>query len=115
KGGDPELAHLLKLVLAKLGNGDSDGGDAPAEVEDSGEGPSRPRRTHVAPRAAFPLVKRRNKKQAAVVQQPPSPSPDGTVPELAPVLAAASTTANNTALRVGEVVVAPTAMLGVES
>ncbi|KAJ1172660.1 hypothetical protein NDU88_004504 [Pleurodeles waltl] len=115
KGSDPELAQLLKLVLAKLGDGDSDGGDAPSEGEDSGEGPSRQRRTYLAPRAAFPPVKRRNKKQATVVQQPPSPSLVGTVTELAPVLATASTMANNTALCSVEVVAAPTPTLGVES
>ncbi|KAJ1181433.1 hypothetical protein NDU88_006640 [Pleurodeles waltl] len=115
KGGDPELAQLLKLALAKLGDGDSDGGEAPSEVEDNGEASSRPWRMHVARRVAFPPVKRRSKKQVAVAQQPPSPSPDVTVSEQAPVLAAASTTANNTAPRAECVVAAPTATLGVES
>ncbi|KAJ1177682.1 hypothetical protein NDU88_002934 [Pleurodeles waltl] len=81
KGTDPDLAQLLKLVLAKLGDGDSDGWDVPSEGDDAGEGPSRPRRAHVAPRAAFPPVKRRSKKQLAAVQQasatqaPPPPPP----------------------------------------
>ncbi|KAJ1094382.1 hypothetical protein NDU88_007459 [Pleurodeles waltl] len=70
KGTDPELTQLLKLDLAKLGDGDSDGEVAPSDGEYGGEGTSRPRRTHVAPRAAFPPVKRRNKKQTTAVQQP---------------------------------------------
>ncbi|KAJ1138124.1 hypothetical protein NDU88_004515 [Pleurodeles waltl] len=72
KGTDPELAQLLKLVLAKLGGGDSDGEAAPSDGDDGEEGTSRPRRAHVAPPAAFPPVKRRNKKQTGgtVVQQP---------------------------------------------
>ncbi|KAJ1204135.1 hypothetical protein NDU88_007916 [Pleurodeles waltl] len=116
KGGDPELAQLLKLVLAKLGNGDSDGGDAASEVEDNGEGPSCPRRTHVAVHAAFPPVKRRNKNQVAVVQQPLSSTPAVTVSEQAPVLVSAPTTVKNNAVPLaGGVDAAPAATLGVES
>ncbi|KAJ1184614.1 hypothetical protein NDU88_001417 [Pleurodeles waltl] len=54
KGSDTELTQLLKLVLAKLGDGDSDSGDTASEVENNGVGLTRPRRTHEAPRAAFP-------------------------------------------------------------
>ncbi|KAJ1088417.1 hypothetical protein NDU88_001574 [Pleurodeles waltl] len=71
KGTDPDLAQLLKLVLAKLGGGDSEGEAAPSDGEDVEVGTSRPRRANVAPPAAFPPVKRRNKKQTGgtVVQQ----------------------------------------------
>ncbi|KAJ1180144.1 hypothetical protein NDU88_005368 [Pleurodeles waltl] len=72
KATDPDLAQLLKLVLAKLGGGDSEGEAAPSDGDDGEVGASRPRRANVAPPAAFPPVKRRNKKQTggAVVQQP---------------------------------------------
>ncbi|KAJ1177681.1 hypothetical protein NDU88_002933 [Pleurodeles waltl] len=97
KGTDPELAQLLKLFLAKLGGGDSDGEAALSDGDDGGEGTSRPRRTHVAPPAAFPPVKRRNKNQSAVVQQPtpqtvPAPPPPmiELVTVVAPSIAAAA-------------------------
>ncbi|KAJ1181418.1 hypothetical protein NDU88_006625 [Pleurodeles waltl] len=72
KGTDPDLTQLLKLVLAKLGGGDSEGEAAPSDGDDGEVGASRPRRANVAPPAAFPPVKRRNKKQTreTVVQQP---------------------------------------------
>ncbi|KAJ1116378.1 hypothetical protein NDU88_004593 [Pleurodeles waltl] len=72
KGTDPDLAQLLKLVLAKLGGGDSEGEAAPSDGDDGEVRASRPRRANVAPPAAFPPVKRRNKKQTGetVVQQP---------------------------------------------
>ncbi|KAJ1203775.1 hypothetical protein NDU88_007556 [Pleurodeles waltl] len=92
KGSDPELTQLLKLVLAKLGDGDSDSGDAASEVEDNGVGLTRPRQTHVAPRAAFPPVKRRNKRQVAVAQQPLSSRSAILLPEQAPVHVTAPTT-----------------------
>ncbi|KAJ1163490.1 hypothetical protein NDU88_003948 [Pleurodeles waltl] len=116
KGSDPELAQLLKLVLAKLCDGASDGGDAASEVEDNGEGPSHPRRTHVAPRAAFPLVKRRNKKQVAVVQQPLSSTPAITLSQQAPVHVISSTIESNNAVPLsGGVDAVPASILGVES
>ncbi|KAJ1107290.1 hypothetical protein NDU88_004682 [Pleurodeles waltl] len=116
KGSDPELTQLLKLVLAKLGDGDSDGGDAASEVVDYGEGLSHPRQTHVAPRAAFPLVKRRNKNQVAVVQQPLSSTPAVTLSEQAPVYVTASTTESNNAMSPsGGVNAVPASTLGVES
>ncbi|KAJ1166066.1 hypothetical protein NDU88_006476 [Pleurodeles waltl] len=97
KGTDPELAQLLKLVLAKLGDGDSDGEAAPSDGDDGGESTSRLRRTHVAPPAVFPPVKRRNKKQTAAVQQPgpqtvPAPPPPmvDLVTVVAPITAAAA-------------------------
>ncbi|KAJ1140260.1 hypothetical protein NDU88_006617 [Pleurodeles waltl] len=72
KGTDPDLAQLLKLVLAKLGGGDSEGEAAPSDGDDGEVRASRPRRANVAPPAAFPPVKRRNKKQTGetVVLQP---------------------------------------------
>ncbi|KAJ1202947.1 hypothetical protein NDU88_006742 [Pleurodeles waltl] len=72
KGTDPDLAQLLKLVLAKLGGGDSEGEAAPSDGDDGEVRASRPRRANVAPPEAFPPVKRRNKKQTGetVVQQP---------------------------------------------
>ncbi|KAJ1198434.1 hypothetical protein NDU88_002275 [Pleurodeles waltl] len=116
KVSDPELAQLLKLVLAKLGDGDSDSGDAASEVEDNGEGPSRPRRTHVALRAAFPPVKQRNKKQVAVVQQPLSSTSAVTLSEQAPVLVSAPTTVNNNPVPLaGGVDAVPAATSGVEA
>ncbi|KAJ1178104.1 hypothetical protein NDU88_003352 [Pleurodeles waltl] len=98
KGSDPELAQLLKLVLAKLGDGDSDGGDAASEVEDNRMGLSRPRRTHVAPCAAFPPVKRRNKRQVAVAQQPLSSTSAVILAERAPDHVTAPTTESNNAV-----------------
>ncbi|KAJ1159780.1 hypothetical protein NDU88_000285 [Pleurodeles waltl] len=72
KSTDPDLTQLLKLVLAKLGGGDSEGEAAPSDGDDGEVGASRPRRANVAPPAAFPPVKRRNKEQTGetVVQQP---------------------------------------------
>ncbi|KAJ1185559.1 hypothetical protein NDU88_002351 [Pleurodeles waltl] len=99
KGTDPELAQLLKLVLAKLGSGDSDGEAAPSNGDDGEEGTSRLRRAHVAPPAAFLPVKRRNKKQTGgtVVQQPtpqavlaPPPQMIELVTVVAPSIAAAA-------------------------
>ncbi|KAJ1142072.1 hypothetical protein NDU88_008400 [Pleurodeles waltl] len=99
KGTDPDLAQLLKLVLAKLGGGDSEGEAAPSDGDDGEVGASRPRRAHVAPPAAFPPVKRRNKKQTGgmVVQQPtpqavlaPPPPVIELVTVVAPSIAAAA-------------------------
>ncbi|KAJ1141111.1 hypothetical protein NDU88_007446 [Pleurodeles waltl] len=59
KGSDPELSQLLKLVLAKLGNDDSDSNQAASDNEVNGASSSRPKRSHVAPCAAFPPVKGR--------------------------------------------------------
>ncbi|KAJ1125888.1 hypothetical protein NDU88_004303 [Pleurodeles waltl] len=77
KGRDPELSQLLKLVLAKLGSGDSDSGNSTSDGENSCAESDRPRRSHVPPRAAFPPVKRRNKRQVPSAQQP-SVSPSAT-------------------------------------
>ncbi|KAJ1190284.1 hypothetical protein NDU88_007022 [Pleurodeles waltl] len=99
KGTDPDLAQLLKLVLAKLGGGDSEGEAAPSDGDDGEVGASRPRRANVAPPAAFPPVKRRNKKQTGgmVVQQPtpqavlaPPPPVIELVTVVAPSIAAAA-------------------------
>ncbi|KAJ1207118.1 hypothetical protein NDU88_002510 [Pleurodeles waltl] len=54
KGRDPELSQLLKLVLAKLGNGDSDSGKATFDTETNCTESVRPRCSHLPPRAAFP-------------------------------------------------------------
>ncbi|KAJ1162647.1 hypothetical protein NDU88_003115 [Pleurodeles waltl] len=43
KGRDPELSQLLKLVLAKLGSGDSDSGEYASDGKDNRAGTSRPR------------------------------------------------------------------------
>ncbi|KAJ1108705.1 hypothetical protein NDU88_006076 [Pleurodeles waltl] len=72
KGRDPELSQLLKMVLAKLGNDDSDSSDAASDNDVNGTNSSRPRRSHVAPRAALPLVKRRNKGRAPAPQSSPT-------------------------------------------
>ncbi|KAJ1088482.1 hypothetical protein NDU88_001639 [Pleurodeles waltl] len=70
KGRDPELSQLLKLVLAKLGNDDDDSvsSDAASDNEVNEASSSRPRRSHVAPRVAFPPVKRRTKRRAPAAQ-----------------------------------------------
>ncbi|KAJ1140135.1 hypothetical protein NDU88_006495 [Pleurodeles waltl] len=86
KGRDPELSQLLKLVLAKLGNGDSDSGDSVSDNEDNVAGSGRPRWSHVAPRAAFPPVKHRNKGRVAAAQPPLSSPAAITSPEQSPML-----------------------------
>lgn len=52
KETDPELAELLKMVLAKLGNDEEVAG--PVQVTESALGEDRPRRTGLPSRAAFP-------------------------------------------------------------
>ncbi|KAJ1202548.1 hypothetical protein NDU88_006346 [Pleurodeles waltl] len=83
---DPELSQLLKLVLAKLGNEDSDSGDVASDNEDNVAGSGRPGRSHVAPRTAFPPVKHRNKGRVAAAQPPLSSPADSTPPEQSPML-----------------------------
>ncbi|KAJ1101942.1 hypothetical protein NDU88_007004 [Pleurodeles waltl] len=68
KGRDPELSQLLKIVLEKLGNDDTDSSDVASDNDVNGTNSSRPRRSHVAPRAAFPPVKNRNKGRAPASQ-----------------------------------------------
>ncbi|KAJ1127729.1 hypothetical protein NDU88_006122 [Pleurodeles waltl] len=88
KGRDPELSQLLKLVLAKLGNDDSDSSDAASNNDVSGTSNSRPRRSPVALRAAFCPKKPRNKGRAPAPQSSPtvvtspeqSPTPETLVP-----------------------------------
>ncbi|KAJ1118850.1 hypothetical protein NDU88_007037 [Pleurodeles waltl] len=70
KGRDTELSQLLKMVLEKLGNDDTDSSDMASDNEVSGEKFSRPRRSHVAPRAAFPPVKRRKNGKTAAPAPP---------------------------------------------
>ncbi|KAJ1163393.1 hypothetical protein NDU88_003851 [Pleurodeles waltl] len=65
-GRDHALSQLLKLVLQKLGNeSSSEGAGSPEEVVGSVRG-ARPKRSHVAPSAAFPPVKRRRNGKALV-------------------------------------------------
>ncbi|KAJ1215127.1 hypothetical protein NDU88_002737 [Pleurodeles waltl] len=60
-GNDPELSQLLRLVLEKLGREEA-GEVMGAPVRDAGgDRSSRPKRSHVAPSAAFPPVKRARK------------------------------------------------------
>ncbi|KAJ1107667.1 hypothetical protein NDU88_005057 [Pleurodeles waltl] len=70
KERDPELSRLLKMVLEKLGNDDTDSSDVASDNEDNGAKSSRPRQSHVAPRAVFLPVKRRNKGKAPASAPP---------------------------------------------
>ncbi|KAJ1101259.1 hypothetical protein NDU88_006331 [Pleurodeles waltl] len=58
-GRDPELSQLLRLVLEKLGRDDAVEVTESSVNEVGGDKNSRPKRSHVAPSAAFPAVKRR--------------------------------------------------------
>ncbi|KAJ1186663.1 hypothetical protein NDU88_003444 [Pleurodeles waltl] len=88
KGERLRVIQLLKLVLAKLGNDDSDSNEAVSDNEVNGASSSRPKRSHVAPHAAFPPVKRRTKGRAQVTHSSPtviltpgqSPMPESLVP-----------------------------------
>ncbi|KAJ1097912.1 hypothetical protein NDU88_003028 [Pleurodeles waltl] len=84
KGRDPELSQLLKMVLAKLGNDDSDSIDAASDNDVNGTNSSRPRRSNVVPRTAFPLARRRNKGRAPAPQSSPTvvtPPEQSSMPE----------------------------------
>ncbi|KAJ1157134.1 hypothetical protein NDU88_009849 [Pleurodeles waltl] len=70
EGRDPELSQLLKMVLEKLGNDDTDISDVTSDNEVNGEKSSRPRRSYVAPRATFPPVKRRKNGKASASAPP---------------------------------------------
>ncbi|KAJ1218448.1 hypothetical protein NDU88_006028 [Pleurodeles waltl] len=70
KKKDPELSQLLKTVLEKLGNDDTDSCDVASDTEDNGANSSRPRWSHVAPHTAFPPVKRWNKGKAPASTPP---------------------------------------------
>ncbi|KAJ1099639.1 hypothetical protein NDU88_004738 [Pleurodeles waltl] len=70
-GNDPELSQLLRLVLEKLGREEAGEVLGAPVREASRDGSSRPKRSHVAPSAAFPPVKRARKGKT----QPPVPSP----------------------------------------
>ncbi|KAJ1185694.1 hypothetical protein NDU88_002484 [Pleurodeles waltl] len=65
-GRDPELSQLLRLVLQKLGSEDSSELAGPPEEEGGSVREKRPKRSHVAPSAAFPPVKRRRNGKALV-------------------------------------------------
>ncbi|KAJ1155781.1 hypothetical protein NDU88_008508 [Pleurodeles waltl] len=80
KDRDPELSQLLKLVLAKLGSGDSGSGDSASDEENICAESDRPRRSHVPSREVFPPVRRRNKKEVPSAQQLSSASPSTTTP-----------------------------------
>ncbi|KAJ1099943.1 hypothetical protein NDU88_005036 [Pleurodeles waltl] len=60
-GNDPELSQLLRLVLEKLGREEASEVTGAPVRDAGGEGSSRPKRSHVAPSAAFPPVKRAKK------------------------------------------------------
>ncbi|KAJ1105393.1 hypothetical protein NDU88_002799 [Pleurodeles waltl] len=66
KGWDTELSQLLRLVLEKLGSDDASEVNGSPEKEVSGDRGTRPKRSHVAPSAAFPPVKRRKNGKAQV-------------------------------------------------
>ncbi|KAJ1164388.1 hypothetical protein NDU88_004828 [Pleurodeles waltl] len=66
KGQDPELSQLLRLVLEKLGSEDESEVNGSPEKEVGGDRGTRPKRSHVAPSAAFPPVKRRKNGKAQV-------------------------------------------------
>ncbi|KAJ1205847.1 hypothetical protein NDU88_001272 [Pleurodeles waltl] len=65
-GRDPELSQLLRLVLQKLGSEDSSEVTGSTEEEGGNVRGKRPKRSHVAPSAAFPPVKRRRDGKALV-------------------------------------------------
>ncbi|KAJ1163064.1 hypothetical protein NDU88_003527 [Pleurodeles waltl] len=60
-GNDPELSQLLRLVLEKLGREEAGEVMGAPVHEAGGDRSSRPKRSHVAPSAAFPPVKRTRK------------------------------------------------------
>ncbi|KAJ1215578.1 hypothetical protein NDU88_003186 [Pleurodeles waltl] len=70
KRRDAELSQLLKMALERLGNDDTDSSDRTSNNEDRGAKSSRPTRSHVAPHAAFPPVKSRNKGKAPASTPP---------------------------------------------
>ncbi|KAJ1142703.1 hypothetical protein NDU88_009016 [Pleurodeles waltl] len=70
KGRNPELSQLMKMVLEKLGNDDTDSSNAASDNEVNGDNSSCPRRSHVTPRAALPPVQRRNKWKAPASAPP---------------------------------------------
>ncbi|KAJ1176747.1 hypothetical protein NDU88_002014 [Pleurodeles waltl] len=78
-GRDPELSQLLRLVLEKLGSEDTSEGSECPEMVGGKVWCSRPKRSHVAPSAAFPPVKRRRNGKAQVpatiVLTPPAAVP----------------------------------------
>ncbi|KAJ1180278.1 hypothetical protein NDU88_005500 [Pleurodeles waltl] len=65
-GRDPELSQLLRLVLQKLVSEDSSEVTRSPEEEVGSVRGTRPKRSHVAPSAAFPPVKRRRNGKALV-------------------------------------------------
>ncbi|KAJ1137693.1 hypothetical protein NDU88_004091 [Pleurodeles waltl] len=81
------------MVLAKLGNDDSDSDDAASDNEVTGVSSGPPKRSHVAPRVAFPLLKCRTKGKAQVMHPFPtivptseqSPVPESLVPSVSAV------------------------------
>ncbi|KAJ1083151.1 hypothetical protein NDU88_003311 [Pleurodeles waltl] len=81
KGRDPERSQLLKLVLAKLGNGDSDSGNSASDGENNCTESDRSRRSHVPPSAAFSPVKRRIKLASQCEWNEPKTTSPGVAPQ----------------------------------
>ncbi|KAJ1119026.1 hypothetical protein NDU88_007212 [Pleurodeles waltl] len=79
KERDPELSQLLRLVLEKLGSEETSVAMEGPKKDGGRERGSRPKRSHVAPSAAFPPVKRRRNGKAQVpatiVLTPPAAVP----------------------------------------
>ncbi|KAJ1145525.1 hypothetical protein NDU88_011811 [Pleurodeles waltl] len=79
KERDPELSQLLRLVLEKLGSEESSVAIEGPKKDGGRERGFRPRRSHVAPSAAFPPVNRRRNCKAQVpatiVLTPPAAVP----------------------------------------
>ncbi|KAJ1214708.1 hypothetical protein NDU88_002326 [Pleurodeles waltl] len=65
-GRDPELSQLLRLVLQKLGSEDSSEVTGSPEEEVGSVRGTCPKRSHVAPSAGLPPVKRRRNGKALV-------------------------------------------------
>ncbi|KAJ1115264.1 hypothetical protein NDU88_003490 [Pleurodeles waltl] len=76
---DPDLSQLLRLVLEKLGSEESSVAIEAPKKDGGREKGSRPKRSHVAPNAAFPPVKRRRNAKAQVpatiILTPPAAAP----------------------------------------
>ncbi|KAJ1207371.1 hypothetical protein NDU88_002762 [Pleurodeles waltl] len=76
---NPDLSQLLRLVLEKLGSEEPSVAIEAPKKDGGREKGSRPKRSHVAPNAAFPPVKRRRNAKAQVpatiILTPPTAAP----------------------------------------
>ncbi|KAJ1156033.1 hypothetical protein NDU88_008758 [Pleurodeles waltl] len=76
---DPDLSQLLRLVLEKLGSEEPSVAIEAPKKDGGREKGSCPKRSHVAPNAAFPPVKRRRNAKAQVpatiILTPPTAAP----------------------------------------